>query len=189
MSNRYSRTQPDPLALVAIDESLLDAAVSEARASPRRRSIVRFHEHDEAVQRMLNAIEPESYTRPHRHLNPPKPEAFVALRGSGLVIRFGENGAPVEGVLVSADGPARAVEIPPGAWHCLVSLRPGSVFYEVIEGPYDPGTHKEFAPWAPPEEDADAGRAFIAEMRRYFEPLFPALSAIDQIEAEEDEIC
>ena len=50
--------------------------------------MLRFHEFDEHVQRMLNAVEPGSYVRPHRHVNPVKPEAFVVLRGSVLVVRF-----------------------------------------------------------------------------------------------------
>ena len=29
---------------------------------------------------MLNAIEPQSYIRPHRHLIPPKVEVFLVLR-------------------------------------------------------------------------------------------------------------
>jgi cupin fold WbuC family metalloprotein len=138
---------------------------------------------------MLNAIEPESYTRPHRHLNPAKPEAFVALRGSVLVVRFDDAGKPLQGVLVSAEGDVRGVEVPAGAWHCLISLHSGTVLFEVIQGPYDAATHKEFAPWAPPEEDTQAGAAFIAAIRAHFEPILPAVAAIDQIEAEDDEIC
>src|SRR5881296_3880207 len=90
MSKRYTSEHPDPLALVRIDQRLLDAAVAEARLSPRKRIILRFHEHEEGLHRMLNAIEPESYVRPHQHVDIYKPEAFVALRGSVLVVRFAE---------------------------------------------------------------------------------------------------
>lgn len=189
MSQRYTRNEADPLDLVPFTEELLDAVTEAAEESPRKRSILRFHEHDEYLQRMLNSIEPDSYTRPHRHLSPSKPEAFVALRGSVLVIRFTEEGTPDQGVVVSADGPVRGVEVPAGAWHCLISLRRGTVVFEVIQGPYEATTHKEFAPWAPPEENGEAGAAFIAEMRRYFEPLLPQVAALDQIDAEEYGIC
>jgi cupin fold WbuC family metalloprotein len=189
MSTPYSRNRIDPFSLVPFDEGLLDAVVQAAASSPRRRSIVRFHEHDEHLQRMLNAIEPESYTRPHRHADPSKPEAFVALRGSVLVVRFSDDGAPLEGVVISSDGPVRGVEIPAGAWHSLVALRRGTVLFEVIQGPYDEATHKQFAPWAPPEEDREGGLAFIAQMRGHFEGDFPEIAALNRIEAEEDEIC
>src|SRR5207253_507957 len=101
-----------------------------------KRAMLRFHEFDESVQRMLNAVEPDSYVRPHRHVNPNKPEAFVALRGSVLVVRFSDDGAPTEGVVVSADGPVRGAEVPGGAWHCFLSLQPGTVLFEVTQGPY-----------------------------------------------------
>ena len=79
--------------------------------------------------------------------------------------------------------------MPPGAWHCTLSLQRGTVLYEVTQGPYDPATGKHFAPWAPTEEDVAANRAFMAGLRRRFEPNLPEISALDQIEAEEDEIC
>src|SRR5438128_465116 len=100
MSTPYERNQSDPLSLVAIDEDLLDSVVRLANRSPRKRAMLRFHEFDEHVQRMLNAVEPGSYVRPHRHVSSVKPEAFVVLRGSVLVVRFSDDGAPVEGIVV-----------------------------------------------------------------------------------------
>src|SRR5437773_856487 len=100
MSTGHNPTNPDPLALVPFDDALLDEAAGQARSSPRKRVIVRFHELEEGLHRMLNAIEPESYVRPHKHVAIYKPEAFVALRGSLLVIRFADDGAPLEGIVV-----------------------------------------------------------------------------------------
>ena len=188
MSTPYRRNPQDPRSLVAFDEALLDATAAAAHESPRDRWITRFHELDEPFQRMLNAIAPQSYTRPHRHLDPPKSEVFVALRGSALIVRFAEGGTPIEGVVISAGGPARGVEIPPGAWHCLVSLEEGRVLFEAKEGPYVQATDKDFAPWAPPESDREAGLAFIASVRAHFAPVLPTVAAIDEIAAEEDEI-
>lgn len=187
MSMLYERNQHEPLSLIAIDEKLLGAATSAAEANHRKRSIIRFHELDESLQRMLNAIEPESYTRPHRHTD--KAELFVALRGSALVVRFSENGTPQEGVVVSAEGPIRGAEIPPGAWHCLVSLARGTVMFEVKQGPYIAETDKQPAAWAPPEENRPAGLAYLAELRAYFERLIPVVAARNEIEAEEEDIC
>ena len=175
--------------LVAFGEELLDEVTEGARESARKRSIVRFHEHGDVVQRMLNALEPETYVRPHRHQVTGKREAFVALRGALLVVRFEENGRPVEGVVVSAEGPVRGVEVPKGEWHSIISLESGTVMYEVMLGPYDTATHKEFAPWAPPEEDGEASAAYMQSLRAGFEVALPELEARDRIEAEEDEIC
>ncbi|MBF6613659.1 MAG: WbuC family cupin fold metalloprotein [Chloroflexi bacterium] len=189
MSAPFARNEIEPLSLVPFNPELLDSAALAAGESTRRRAIIRFHEYGEVLQRMLNAIEPESYARPHQHRDPDKPEVFVALRGSVLLVRFDENGTPLEGIIVSAEGPVRGAEVPPTAWHSLISLQSGTVLFEAKEGPYDAATDKRFAPWAPPEEDHEAGLAFIARLRAYFEPYVPELSARDLIAAEEEDIC
>lgn len=147
-----------------IDAGLLERARADARESPRRRAILRFHEHDEAVQRMLNAVEPDSYVRPHRHEAPDKTEVFLALAGRACVCRWDDAGVLLETVEISAAGPRRGVEIPPRTWHSLVALEPGTVLYEVIEGPFSASSHKRHAPWAP-EEGSDAGRRFHEALR------------------------
>jgi cupin fold WbuC family metalloprotein len=174
--------------LIPFGEGLLELAAEMGRGSERRRHIIRFHELDEPFQRMLNAIEPESYTRPHRHLDPVKPEVFIALRGRALIVRFGDDGEPLEGVLISADGPTRGIEIPAGAWHCLVALTRDTVMFEAKEGPYSQANDKDFAAWAPPESDVEGGQAFIAGLRTHFSALIPELAAREIIEAEDDEI-
>ncbi|NNL66883.1 MAG: WbuC family cupin fold metalloprotein, partial [Myxococcales bacterium] len=142
----------------------LARASGDAAASPRRRSILRFHDHDEAVQRMINAIEPDSYVRPHRHQDPDKTELFLALQGRACMCRFDDDGRLRQTVEVAAAGPNRGVEIPPGVWHCMVALEPATVLFEVIEGPFTADTHKHYAPWAP-AEGSDAGAGFLAALR------------------------
>jgi hypothetical protein len=68
MSRPYNRDAGDPISLVSIDEALLNEVSSLGKGNPRKRMILRFHGHEEPLQRMLNAVEPESYVRPHRHL-------------------------------------------------------------------------------------------------------------------------
>ncbi len=189
MSKPYPRNPNDPLALVPINEQLLDDVAADALDSPRRRSILRFHDYPDYLQRMLNAIEPESYARPHQHRDPDKVEIFVALRGSVLMVRFSEDGLPLEGVVVSTDGPVRGVEVPAGAWHCLLALQSGTVLFEVKEGPYDAATDKRFATWSPPEEERETGLAYMAQLRAHFAAIIPELAARDLIDAEEDDIC
>jgi cupin fold WbuC family metalloprotein len=177
-------------ALRPVDRALMDAATLEARSGTRGRAIIRFHELDEPVQRMLNAFEPESYAPPHAHLSPPKVEVFLVLRGRGLVVRFDPTGAVLEALELDAGGPAHGVEIPPGAWHCALALEPGTVFYEIKQGPYDPATDKTLAPWAPPESDVAAGRDYLARLRRALglPPLAAHAPAPETIDEEDDDL-
>ncbi len=136
----------------------LDEVSGRAGASRRRRAIARYHDHADKLQRMLNAMEPGTYVCPHRHASPAKVEVFLALRGAAEVLTFSDAGEVLERREIRPGG---GVEIPPGTWHTVVSLEPGTVLYELIEGPYDADTHKEFAPWAPPEGSPE-GLAWIA---------------------------
>ena len=115
-----------------------------------------FHELDDPANRMLNAIEPDSYIRPHRHLHPPLDEAFIVLRGRGVVILFEERGSVEKILPLFAKTLHLGVDIPTGWYHTIISLETGSVFYEVKAGPYDPQRHKDFAPWTPPEDSPEA---------------------------------
>lgn len=134
-----------------IDQTVVADVQARAAHSERARALVRYHDHAEPLQRMLNAIEPASYVRPHRHADPAKLEIFLALTGSGMIVAFDDQGLVTTHTLIRAGGPCWGAEIPAGTWHCLVSLEPGSVFYELIEGPYHAVNHKDFAPWAPAE--------------------------------------
>lgn len=141
---------------VGLDQ--LDGVRRAAADAPRLRAIARYHDHDEAVQRMLNAMEPGTYVRPHRHRTPPKVEAFLALAGAAWVVRFDGSGAVAEATEIRAGGPVFGVEIPPETWHTVISLRPGTVLYELLQGPYVAASHKDFAPWAPEEGSLEAGQ-------------------------------
>lgn len=75
-----------------INEALLNETTGRAKQSPRLRMNYNFHEHlDDPVNRLLNALEPGTYLRPHRHLNPKKMKysscCAVALLYSSLTTR------------------------------------------------------------------------------------------------------
>ena len=91
------------------------AAVSnDAKLSVRKRMNHNFHkEYTDPVQRMLNAVEPGTYIRPHKHENPDKIEVFIILKGRVVVVEFDEKGSAVDHVILDQDGGALAVEIPP----------------------------------------------------------------------------
>jgi cupin fold WbuC family metalloprotein len=189
MDNRVPQpNSDDALSLRLVDWVLLDTATAAARQSPRRRHILRFHELPEVLQRMVNAVEPESYAQPHQHRDPDKAEIFVCLRGRAVVVRFDAAGEILESTMVAAGGPVLGVEIPPQAWHTLLALEPGTVLFEVKEGPYEAATDKRFAPWAPPESDIAMAHAYLVTLRQRLglPPLGHAGAASDD---EEDDLC
>jgi len=148
-----------------IDLALLDRVSAEAVRHPRLRMNYNFHQHEEPVQRFLNAVEPGSYVRPHRHADPPKWELFVCLRGRGAAVVFDDGGKILE---VHRVDPARgefAVEIAAGVWHSIIGLAPGSVFLEVKEGPYEPKDAGVFAPWSPTPDDPGVS-VFLGALER-----------------------
>jgi cupin fold WbuC family metalloprotein len=157
-----------------IDRNLVERKASDAKRSDRKREIHNFHEGDsDPLQRMLNAVQPGSYIRPHRHLNPPKAESIILLQGQLAYVSFSDDGLPEEGGLVLLDV-SRGVygcDFRPGVWHTIFALAPNTVLFEVKPGPYDPAADKEFAPWSPPEHTPEAA-AFLAELEDGFRRLW-----------------
>ena len=140
-----------------------------ARASARRRKNLDFHEiASHPSQRLLNAVEPDSYIRPHRHLEPLKDETFVVLRGAFGLVLFDDAGDVTAARLLRPDSGLVGAQVPGGTFHCLVSLVPGSVFFESKAGPYDVATDKDWPAWAPAEGSAEAP-AYLARLRALFE--------------------
>jgi cupin fold WbuC family metalloprotein len=147
-----------------IDDSLLDGLTAAARQNPRLRQNYNIHEtFEEPCQRLLNAVEPGSYVRPHRHLDPPRPETFIVLRGRLAAFVFGDDGRIERMVIMTADGQARGVDIPAGAWHTVLSLERGTVCFETKPGPYLPLADKDWAPWAPAEGSPEA-RSYLRRL-------------------------
>lgn len=151
-----------------VDRQALEQARTLAEASPRHRGLVRFHDHEERIQRMINVLRPESYVRPHRHAEPAKTEIFVILAGRAHVLRLDDSGNPVEKVTLVAGQDCWGVEIAPGTWHSVVPGPEGAALYEIIEGPFDPRTHKEFMAGTP-DEGSDAGRQTLETWRQWCE--------------------
>lgn len=144
--------------ITLIDNALLDQVCAEAAASPRRRKNRNLHPTDDhPAHRLLNAMQPDSYIPPHRHLDPNKDETFVVLRGLLGLVLFDDAGGIVRCVKVGAGGTALGVDIPHGTWHTAVALEPDTVFLEAKAGPYLPFSAAEKAPWAPAEGAVDAG--------------------------------
>jgi len=143
--------------ITLIDNALLDQVCAEAAASPRRRKNRNLHPADDhPAHRLLNAMQPDSYIPPHRHLDPDKDETFVVLRGLLGLVLFDDAGHIVRCVKVGAGGAALGVDIPHGTWHTAVALQADTVFLEAKAGPYLPFSATERAPWAPAENTPEA---------------------------------
>lgn len=137
-----------------ITRELFTEVLEKARRSPRRRMNHNFHSGDaELAHRFLNVLLHGTYIRPHRHLDPPKSEAFLVLEGEVFFLLFDDAGKIVRRELLGPDA-SFGVDIQPGVWHTVAALSPHAVCYEVKTGPYAPMADKEFAPWAPREGEA-----------------------------------
>jgi len=154
--------------MTLITNELLERVIGEAQASPRKRKNLNFHPSDTSrCNRLLNALEPGTYIRPHRHLDPEKEELMVLLRGSMGMIFFDDAGNVTETALLAIGGNVFGVDIPSGIYHSLVCLEPGTVFLEAKAGPYRPLLPEELASWSPAEQEP-AAAAYCSELERLF---------------------
>jgi cupin fold WbuC family metalloprotein len=143
--------------LQVVDRELMDAVSAAARTAPRLRKNHNLHQDNGAAcHRLLNAIEPGSYIRPHRHLDPEKDESFVLLRGSLGVITFDERGDVTGSVLLRAGGERVAADVRHGVYHSALALESGTIFFEAKAGPYLPLSDEEKGAFAPEEGCAEA---------------------------------
>jgi cupin fold WbuC family metalloprotein len=144
--------------------ALLDELAQKAEVSPRRRAHQNVHEQStDLVQRFFVVAQRDSYFRPHRHLA--KSELAMVLRGRIDVLTFDESGRVLARYCIGENTDGMGYETPRATWHTLVPMSDVAAFLEVKEGPYDPATAVEFAPWAPPEGDAATGK-FLEWLRR-----------------------
>jgi len=139
----------------------LDTLVAEAALSPRLRKHRNIHDnYSEPCQRVFNAIEPDSYIRPHMHGLVPRVETMIAIRGLMALVLFDDDGSITDaigfGVGTEGHDVAVGVEIPVGTWHTIIAVQPHSVLLELKAGPFDPKQPKEMAPWAPEEGSSEA---------------------------------
>lgn len=151
-----------------ITTELLGRLSVEAALAPRLRKNHNIHPANESqCHRLLNAIEPSSYIRPHRHLDPEKGETFVLMNGRLGIITFTNSGEIAESVLLSRENGNLAVNIPSAVFHTAVSLEPGTVFFEAKAGPYLSLTEDEVAAWSP-NDASDCALTYLEQLRGLF---------------------
>ena len=145
----------------------LDELSTKASSSPRRRAHLSVHASaEDPIQRYFVVSALGTYFRPHRHVT--KAELAVVVRGRLDVITFDPDGRVAGRYGIGEGADNFAYETADGTWHTLVALTDGCVFFEVKQGPYDPATSVEFAPWAPAE-----GEAGVATYQRWLRDAGP----------------
>lgn len=148
-----------------LSKSFLNGAIAASHSSPRRRVIQPFHrDENAALHRMFNAVQPGSYIPPHRHLDPPKAESWIVLRGRLAFFTFNDEGGIEECLEICAGGDIFGVDLEPGVYHTFLALEPDTVVFEVKSGPYIVTSDKAFPSWAPPEGSEAAG-AYLATLQ------------------------
>lgn len=87
--------------LKVVSKEVLDELSQKAKNSPRARINHNYHnEFDDPINRMLNAFEPGTYVRPHKHERPDKREVFIVLRGRLGVVILNDSGVVTDFILL-----------------------------------------------------------------------------------------
>jgi len=89
------------------------------------------------------------------------------LMGRIGILFFDDAGGVIDRRALDPAGSTIGADFPPEAWHTLLALSPGSVFFETKAGPYAPPPERDLAPWSPPEGSAEA-----AALERSWRALF-----------------
>ncbi len=147
------------------DYSIAEDVLKKARASPRKRSIYCFHDSPRGLQRMINAGLSDTYCPPHKHENPDKLEIFSIVKGKVAILVYNNDGKVSESFILDENGPLKAVEVLPGTWHNFVVISKEAAVYEIKEGDYNPETDKNFAPWAPKEEEKEKAKKYLESLK------------------------
>ena len=123
---------------MVIDNKVLDELSSKAKASPRlRMNLDLRNSENDGSQRMLNAIEPGSPERIHRHQH--TSETVVCLRGKVVEEFYDElERICTDSIVLTPNGPNVAVNIPAGQWHSIRAVETGSVVLSIKDGKYEP---------------------------------------------------
>ena len=152
--------------ITCIRSTDLDHLAGRASASPRRRSNLNLHtSSDDPVQRLFNALDPDTYVRPHRHARDTGWECLLCVRGAAVALTFDDHGRVTQRIELVADGGTLAIELPAYHWHTLLALRPGTILLEVKPGPYTPVAEPDFAAWSPRDDSPDRA-AYLDWLKR-----------------------
>ena len=145
-----------------LNSEIINNLSEKAKVSERKRINLNIHQQsNDPIQRFLNAMEPGTYIRPHKHDNPAKRELFAVVKGKFAIIEFDNLGNITDYAILSQNSDNYAVEIEPESYHTVIALEKSSIALEIKDGPYNPENDKNFASWAPPESDKNNATEFL----------------------------
>jgi cupin fold WbuC family metalloprotein len=153
-----------------VDRELIEEFITRSRSSSRLRNPKPLTTEDCKVQTLVNAIQPGSYARPHKH---PHEEIWIHSRGRILLGLFDDQGNPNEAAYLS-DMETIYFRVPPNIYHTVISLQDDSVFFNASPGPFDPSASKLFLENSPNEGDSQP------EIRDYLQRMTEKFVAIQQ---------
>ena len=138
---------------------MLEEAKNELRM---RKTRVLKPESYSGVRPLLNAMFPGTYIRPHRH-GERSDEYWLVLRGKIAPVYFTNRGNIKNYQIVSesSEEVSPLIHLPEKEFHSLVVIDHPAVILEITQGPYNPKTYKEFAPWAPLESDVEGSKRYL----------------------------
>jgi cupin fold WbuC family metalloprotein len=139
----------------ALSRHEIDQFIRLAASSSRRRHPKILHEPGAIFNRVVNFVMHDSYMQPHLHPGPEKIEKIHLIEGNMAVLFFNDRGT-VTTIHPLEKGRRDYVEVPAFTWHTYVTLSDHAVTYETMMGKYEPESWKEFAQWAPREDDPTA---------------------------------
>lgn len=125
-----------------IDKDLLDSITQRAQESDRLRMNYNLHQNlDDQVQKLLNALEPGTDLPIHRHTH--TAETYLLIRGKLNVLFYNDAKELIDSSKLSPLEGKFAVDIPAGQWHTIEVLEPGTIIFEIKQGPYAPLDSKD----------------------------------------------
>jgi cupin fold WbuC family metalloprotein len=158
----YAAAEP----IVTLTRADVERLKGLAAATKRRRvRLCSHHATEDALHEMLIVLDSNTYIRPHRHPN--KSESFHVVEGALSVLLFSDGGE-VQRIIRLGDytsGRPFFYRLAAPVYHTVLVETASAVFHETTNGPFD-RAETDFAPWAPLEHDAEAGRRFLREALR-----------------------
>ena len=152
-----------------INDDTIIKLIEKSRTSPRKRAPLALHPREkDGTRALLNCIQPESYVQPHLHSSRynRESEIWVPIQGRIALVTFNSEGNTQEVYYLSkSPDDCTYLEIMPDTLHTAISLEADSIMLEFSRGPYDPHTYKEFATWAPPEEETEAATTYLRNLK------------------------
>lgn len=156
-------------AIVRLGKEHIAFLKTQALISIRKRSRICAHRSgDDSVHEMLIAISADSYIRPHKHTR--KVESFHIVEGKVDVVVFDDAGT-IADVIELGDittGRNFYYRLSDPMFHTLLIYNDFLVVHEVTGGPFV-ANETILAQFAPPENQEDHVRAYIAGIRRAVE--------------------